>query len=154
MGDNYAQIYTFILYSVFIGFALGTVYDLLRIIRIAFYNAGRGIITDIVYFICDLLFFIIAAALSAIFIFHVNNGRIRGIALFASLLGFTLYYHTVGRLVSAVSGFIIRTVYRILRFIPRVLFFPIVRFFRSVGDGIYTYIKTKRRIRRFKRKGC
>ena len=154
MAAGYAQIYTFILYSVFVGFALGTVYDIFRIIRRAFYIAGKGVVTDIIYFICDILFFVIAAAVSAIFIFHVNNGRIRGIALFGSFAGFTLYYNTVGRLVCAVSDLIIRTVYRILKFIKDALLLPLRRFAAGTADCIYTARQTARRIRRFKRKGC
>ncbi|MBQ3182145.1 MAG: spore cortex biosynthesis protein YabQ [Clostridia bacterium] len=154
MAFGYAQIYTFILYSVFIGFGLGVVYDAFRIIRRAFYIAGKGIVTDIVYFISDILFFIIAAVVSAIFIFHVNNGRIRGIALFGSFMGFVLYYNTVGRLVCAVSDLIIRSVYRTLKFILKAVLLPIWRFAAGVADSIYTLRQTKRRIRRFKRKGC
>ncbi len=154
MAFSYAQIYTFILYAVFIGFALGVVYDAFRIIRRAFYIAGKGIITHIVYFICDILFFAVAAVVSAIFIFHVNNGRIRGIALFGSLMGFVVYYNTVGRLVGAVSDLIIRTVYRILRFIMESILFPVWRFTVGTLDSIYTHRQTRRRIRRFKRKGC
>ncbi len=154
MADSYAQIYTFILYSAFIGFALGVVYDAFRIIRRAFYIAGNRAVTNMVYFICDILFFIIAAVVSAIFIFHVNNGRIRGIALFGSLVGFVLYYNTLGRLVSAVTDLIIKTLYRILRLIKEAVLLPIWRFTVGLADIIYTTRQTKRRIRSFKRKGC
>ncbi len=154
MAYSYAQIYTFILYSALVGFALGAVYDIFRIIRIAFHMSGRAGITDVVYFVCDILFFVIAAIVSAIFIFHVNNGRIRGIALFSSLAGFMMYYHTVGRLVTMLSGLIIRTVYRILRLIFGAVLLPVWRFTVGVSDIIYTQRQTKRRIRKFKRKGC
>lgn len=154
MASSYAQIYTFILYSVFIGFGLGVVYELFRIIRRAFCIAGKRVVTDIVYFICDILFFIIAAIVSAIFIFYVNNGRIRGIALFGSFAGFVLYYNTLGRLVSMITDLIIRTVYRILRLVFERVLLPILRFAAGVADGIYTSRQIGRRIRRFKRKGC
>ena len=154
MADSYAQIYTFIFYSVLIGALLGAVYDVFRIIRIAFDTAGRGIVTDIVYFICDVMFFIIAAIGSAIFIFHVNNGRIRGIALFGSLVGFLLYYNTAGRLVSAVSGLIIAALYRVLRFVRDIILFSLLRLFKGIGDAVYSRRQTGRRIRRFKKKGC
>lgn len=154
MAESYTQIYTFILYSVCIGFALGTVYDVFRILRTAFNMAGNRIATDIIYFICDILFFIIAAIVSAIFIFYVNNGRIRGIALLGSLAGFVLYYNTVGRLVAALTGLIIRTVYRILHFILEAVLLPVCCYFADAADSIYSYRQKKNRIRRFKRKGC
>lgn len=154
MASSYAQIYTFILYSVFVGFGLGTVYEVFRIIRRAFCIAGKGVVTDIAYFVCDVTFFIIAAAISAIFIFHVNNGRIRGIALFGSFAGFVLYYNTLGRLVSMITDLIIRTVYHILKLVSACLLVPLWRFAVGTADGIYTARQRERRIRRFKRKGC
>lgn len=154
MAHSYSQIYTFILYSAVIGFVFGCVYDALRLIRTAFYMAGKKVLTNVIYFTCDVLFFIIIAVASAIFIFHVNNGRIRGIAIFGSLAGFTVYYNTVGRLTSAVYRYIIKGVYRVLRFIWETVLLAIWHFCVGVGDSIYTRRHLKRRIRSFKRKGC
>ncbi len=152
MGDTYDQVYTFILYAVLIGMALGVIYDVFRIIRM--WVSVPGIISDrkkekehkstffvnTVVFICDILFFLITAVISAIFIFHVNNGRIRGIALAGSLLGFVAYYNTVGRLVTMISGFIIRGVYFIFRFILNGIILPCVGFLKKILNGILSFI--------------
>ncbi len=139
MADNYNQIYTYILYSFGIGILLGVIYDVFRIIRMAF--TLPGLVTDeykgrahrsrfsvnCIVFICDILFFLIAAVISAIFIFYVNNGRIRGIAIFGSLCGFVLYYNTVGRLVTMISGSLIRLVCHIFHFVGYSVLLPIFK---------------------------
>lgn len=145
MADNYGQIYTYIFYSVGIGILLAVIYDLFRIIRMAF--TLPGIVKDeykgreprsrfsvnCIVFICDILFFLIAAVISAIFIFYANNGRIRGIAIFGSLCGFVLYYNTVGRLVTMISGSVIRLVCHIFRFVRYCVLLPV---FKAVVKAI------------------
>lgn len=177
MADNYNQIYTYIFYAVGIGVLIGGIYDIFRIIRMVFTLPGiisdadiavehrSRLCVDLVVFLCDILFFLVAAVVSAIFIFYVNNGRIRGIALFGSLLGFTAYYNTVGRLVTHISGNIIRGIYFVIRFIRNRILLPIFRgilftvkyCIKKLGlwrEMIYTRRCTKRMIKRFKRKGC
>ena len=154
MAQNYSGLYVFILYSAVIGFLLGAVYEFFRIIRTAARMTGKKAVTNTVYFICDILFFIIAAVISAIFIFYVNNGRIHGIALAGSLLGFLLYYNTVGRLVSLVSGLLIRTLWRFLRLLVSVTVIPMIGLYRNITDRIYSRTVTRRKIKNFKKKGC
>lgn len=173
MADSYNQIYTFILYAVGIGILLGLIYDVFRIVRMAFTVPGivsdlyRGreyknrFLVNIIGFVCDILFFVIAAVISAIFIFHVNNGRIRGIALFGSLVGFTAYYNTVGRLVTLISGAIIRGVCHTVRFIAVRIILPVLRLIKRGVQGLlsferllYTKRRTRRIISRLKKKGC
>ena len=165
MADNYGQVYTFILYSLFIGVLLGVIYDVFRIVRMAF--TVPGIVADIyrprkhrsrlavnvIVFVCDILFFVVAAVISAIFIFHANNGRIRGIALFGSLVGFAVYYNTVGRLVTLISGGIISAVCHMFHFIVCSIILPIWRAWVGLCDLIYTHRRTRSMIRSFKRKG-
>lgn len=140
MGDNYNQIYTFILYSSIVGFALGVLYDVFRLIRMTVYmplelmreldkqKKHSDFFVNTVVFICDILYLLISAVICAIFIFHVNDGRIRGIALFGSLIGFILYYNTIGRLVTLIARGIIKSVYMTLRFIRHRLIVPVIRF--------------------------
>lgn len=160
-----------------IGVLIGGIYDVFRIIRMAITLPGiisdaegarehrSRLFVDLTVFLCDILFFLAAAVVSAIFIFYVNNGRIRGIALFGSLLGFVAYYNTVGRLVTLVSGSIIRGIYFIIRFVRNRILLPIFRgtvfavkyLVKKLGlwrDIIYTRRRTQRMIKRFKRKGC
>ena len=115
----------------------------------------NSILTDIVVFMCDVLFFILAACVSAVFIFHVNNGNIRGIALTGSLVGFIIYYNSVGRLVTLVSTFIIKGIYFIIRFILKRVLLPLLnsicRFFTFALRSfckLDSYLFTKRTVRR------
>lgn len=102
---------------------------------------------NIVVFVCDILFFISAACISAIFIFHVNNGNIRGIALFGSLVGFIIYYNTAGRLVTKISGFIIRGVYSVVMFMLSKILMPMYRcFLRAISKFGRAYVNTWHRI--------
>ena len=173
MGDNYRQVYTYIFYSVGIGVLIGVVYDVFRIIRIAFTVPGivgdeyRGVehrsryTVDLIVFLCDILFFVIDAVISAIFIFYANNGRIRGIALFGSLVGFAAYYNTVGRLVTLISASLIRLICRIIHFVRvRVLLPALMAVIRGIGflfskvthleKKLYTHRQTRRIIRKLK----
>lgn len=177
MADNYGEIYTYIFYSVGIGALIGIVYDIFRIIRIASTvpvvlrgekhqkEYRSGIVVNIIVFVCDILFFLIAAVISAIFIFYANNGRIRGIALFGSLCGFTAYYNTIGRLVTMVSTSVIRFIYSIFHFIRCCMVLPLLRWISRgciflfgltvLGcNKLFTRRQTRRMIKRFRRKGC
>lgn len=176
MADNYRQIYTYIFYSVGIGVLIGGIYDIFRMIRMVFTLPGiisderregrhrSRLCVDFIVFLCDLLFFLAAAVVSAIFIFYVNNGRIRGIALFGSLLGFIAYYNSIGRLVSLISGSIIRGIYRVIFFIRKRILLPIFKatvfiFKYCIGklilcrEILYTRRRCRAVIKRFKKKG-
>ena len=62
----------------------------------------------------DILYFAVLTVFMCIFVYAVNNGRIRWFIYFFSLLGFLAYYFTVGKLVigaSTVISFFIRAVF-------------------------------------------
>ena len=91
------------LYACLVGMGLGVLYDFFRIFR-----AVRGEVeTDhflrtgiqlVWIFIEDMLYALLCAAVVIVFVFHVNQGRIRGFMLLSAGIGFWLYYITVGRL--------------------------------------------------------
>lgn len=174
MGYRYDAIYAFILYSGILGFLFGILYDFFRIIRLAFTVPGiigsgkckkvhkHGVAVNILVFVCDILFFVIAGCITAIFIFHANDGKIRGIALFGSLVGFVIYYNTVGRLVTRISSFIIKTIYSCAVFVLNQIIKPffaanVKMLFRlyylalSFARKLYTYRVKLRILRRAKR---
>ncbi|MBR5516291.1 MAG: spore cortex biosynthesis protein YabQ [Clostridia bacterium] len=167
MGYRYDQIYSFIAYSVILGFSFGVLYDIFRIIRMSVCVPGiisakeknksnkNGFIVNVIVFVCDILFFILAACISAIFVFHANNGNIRIIAMIGSLAGFAVYYNTVGRLVTLISHFIIKSIYYLIRFIIKRILLPFVslifgvlRHFISKTSFLCDSLYTKRCIRK------
>lgn len=112
------------LWSTLLGTVLGVCYDIFRILRIAV-PSGKVLI-----FIEDLLFFLLAAIVSFFFYQAVNQGIIRGYFLIGELLGFVLYYGTVGKIVYRCAEWIIRWIKKIFGFIFRILLFPLKQIFR------------------------
>jgi len=109
-----------LLYSLFIGVFLAIVYDVFRIRRLAYRTRAsfsdkskkitsrkENMIESTLIFFEDVLFALIASVVVCIFIFYMNRGQFRGIALVGTFLGFLAYYFTVGRLVMYFSGVII-----------------------------------------------
>lgn len=81
------------LYSFSFGFILGTVYDLVRIIRIALYNKKNKI------YIWDILYSLVAAFLTVLFLLSVCDGKLQFYLFFSIALGFLIYYLTLGEIV-------------------------------------------------------
>ena len=69
-----------------LGFLLGIVYDLFRVVRMAFTMRRAGV------FIQDVLFFLTCAAVTFVFLLAVNQGEIRGFIIAGEGLGFLIYY--------------------------------------------------------------
>ena len=110
------------LYAVVLGTILCVLYDVFRVIRIAF----GGKMT--VVFIEDILFSVLALVLTFIFVVAVNNGELRFYVLVGELLGFAIYYFTFGRVTMGLSKGIIS----ILKSLLNLLMKPFVRLFRSL----------------------
>ncbi|MBR6514008.1 MAG: spore cortex biosynthesis protein YabQ [Clostridia bacterium] len=154
MSHSSNGVVLFILQSALIGFFLGGIYEVFRTVRVIAHMTGRRIFTDTVYFVCDILFFVCCAIVSAIFIFYANNGSVRGVALMGSLFGFVVYYNTLGRLMSFVIKLLIRAMYRLICLIWTYAILPVGHICIRLCDRIYTLRQTGRKIRKFKRKGC
>ena len=80
------------LLSVGFGTLLGLVYDVFRLFRLAC-GRKRGVFWQ------DLLFFVVAAFLTVLFLLTVNRGSLRLFILLAMAVGFFIYYFTFSRLV-------------------------------------------------------
>lgn len=87
-----SQLQTFEI-SLLFGAILGAFYDLFRIIRIFF----KCRFWDV--FIQDVIYFFISAVLTFLFILFINFGEIRFYILAAEIIGWILYYTTVGNLI-------------------------------------------------------
>jgi len=149
-----------LLYSITVGAFLGVLWDIFRILRIAVYGKQKKMLqcpiklpsdvndvkkalsfyhrqnafsfAGISIFISDLLFSITAALTVILLLFHINGGEIRGFALFGALIGFIIYYFTVGRLTVFFSDLIIKATKRLIFFIFSVTFKPLLMFFRKI----------------------
>ena len=96
------------LYSLLLGALLCAIYDVFRIIRIAF--GGK----TVAVFIEDIVFSTIALVLTFVFVIAFNNGELRFFVLIGEFLGFVFYYFTVGRLTMFFSKAIIKLIKKLV----------------------------------------
>ena len=110
--------------SIVLGFAMGAFYDVIRFFRLVLgvnvsspfkKGSGKRFFGYVLACIGDLLFFAVLSASMCIFFFLTGDGRMRSYGLLGALLGFLIYYNTVGRLFIAASSFLVRLFKRFLR---------------------------------------
>lgn len=104
------------LYAMALGGALGAVYDVFRILRVAF--GGQ----KTVVFIEDILFSALALVATFVFVVAVNRGELRFFVLIGELAGFSVYYFTLGRVVFTFSKAIIKAAKTAIMFILKPIF--------------------------------
>ncbi|MCL2057413.1 MAG: spore cortex biosynthesis protein YabQ [Oscillospiraceae bacterium] len=107
--------------AIAVGAALGLVYDVFRITRIAFP------IPKAVIFFQDVLYFLICAAVTFLYLMSAIHGKIRIFLLAGELIGWVLYHFTIGQLVMRISAAIIEGIRRTLAFLFRYIAMPIWR---------------------------
>ena len=129
------------------GVALGAIYDVFRIFRIAI-PCGK-----IAVFIQDIIFFVLSATLSFLFMLYTNTGEIRFFYILGELIGFTIYYFTIGILVyksaKAVVGFIKKILRLIFRFVLKPiwrLFLLIIKLIKFLSNKVNIFIKKKTKV--------
>ncbi len=119
------QTWMFLL-SCLLGAFLGLFYDLFRIIRIAFPPSKVSLLIE------DILFGVAALFFTFLFLQTVTSGSFRLFVLIGEILGFTVYYLTVGVLVFKAAHIVISAVKRVLKWICRVLILPAFSFFQRL----------------------
>jgi len=150
------QLFILLVYSMVVGAALGILYDVFRIFRIAFtadseekirirHKNAKFIINALV-FVQDLLFWLIAAIVTVLFIFMANTGQVRLFALGAQFLGFLAYHFTLGKLVMKISDKIIRGIKYILRMFMKYAIIPVVNALVKLYIKLYKIIERKKMI--------
>lgn len=102
--DNISVQVTVFLYSVGFGFFLGFLYDIFKLIRITVIKNNKAVLLQ------DIVYFILSAFLTYIFLMIINSGRFRLHVFFALVCGFTVYYLTVGRMFIGFSLFILKKI--------------------------------------------
>lgn len=160
-----------LLYSAVVGAALGMLYDVFRIIRVAMkpspgmpatLRAVYDAIGDTVIFTEDILFSFAAALVVIVFLFHINDGQLRWFVLAGAGIGFMLYYITVGRLLLLCAEAIISFIRMIIRFVLSLTLIPAIKAIRFIWRFIvksatyterklYTSVVMRRTLRQAKR---
>ena len=107
-----------------LGFCLGALYDVFRILRLSFPH------NKILVFLEDVLYFFLITVISFSFILLQNNGTLRAFLLLGELMGAILYFFTLSILIMKAANAIIKAVYTIMRFFYRITVKPFIRFFK------------------------
>jgi spore cortex biosynthesis protein YabQ len=116
-----AQQTTAFLWAIFVGAALGLLYDSFRILRIAI-PCGNTFIA-----VQDVLFFITCALVTFLFLLGQAEGKVRFFLLVGELLGGVLYFSTISIPIMGVSRKIIAVIRAVISFIARYLLLPLWR---------------------------
>ncbi|MDD3192389.1 MAG: spore cortex biosynthesis protein YabQ [Oscillospiraceae bacterium] len=115
------------LQALLLGAALGVVYDLFRIFRIAIPLPASAVVAE------DVIYFVFCGFVSFFFAMTVNFGQVRFFILLGETLGFLLYYLTVGALVMKCAKKIIAAIRWILLAVWKWLLRPVVQIFFWIG---------------------
>jgi len=107
------------LLSLGLGFALGTLYDLFRILRLLSGKTGRVALLaqDILYCLC-------CTALSFFFFLAVGDGAVRLYLLGGEILGWLVYYVSFGTVALRFSEWLVRQLRRFAKFCVRIFTAP------------------------------
>ena len=106
---------------------------------------GRRIALPILIFFQDVLLFVVAGVGTALLNFYYNNGQLRLYTVVGLVLGFVLYYFTLGRLVMLLSEGIAFFLRAFLTVFLWVISRPLVLFVVFLGKN------TKKLIKKFKK---
>lgn len=90
------------LYAFGFGFVLGIFYDVFRIIRLIF-SGGKSVV-----FAADILYLALCTLLTFYFVLVLNSGQFRGYIIAGEILGWLVYYFSLGVLAVRVSNSIIK----------------------------------------------
>ena len=114
------------LHACLTGALLGLLYDAFRISRIAI-PTHRAVV-----FAEDILFFLLCAVTTFVFLLRFADGKIRVFLIIGELLGAVLYFCTVGQLIMKVSRLIIEALKTVARFIFKWILLPIWKLFYAI----------------------
>lgn len=138
MATDFNSLMIFFLYSIVVGAGIGVIYDVFRIIRIILPK------TKTIIFFEDILFCLTATPVMSILIFNVGSGIVRGFSIIGAIIGFSIYYFTIGKIVYRLSNIIIAFIKKILRLLYHLITAPFV----FIGQK--TYMLSKKVIRLIK----
>ncbi len=112
--------------TVLSGVLFGMIYDILRIFRIAVRHKTVAIIIE------DIIFFTVIAFLTFLLALAQDRGDIRLYHIIGEILGFVIYYLTLGEAVLAVADKIILAVRFIFAIINRFIISPILWLIKKI----------------------
>ena len=133
------QTMTFLM-SVVLGAALSAFYDVFRILRIAFRTPKWVVVIQ------DIIYFIICAVITFMFLLNNNYGMVRAFVIIGEILGWIIYYLTLGNLVIRLSKVIINFIKFALKLLFNIFiqpFYKIYCFFRQKFTLFFVHFNKK-----------
>lgn len=106
----YYQLKTLIIFA-FTGAIIGVVFDIFRIRRRAF---GTN---NIITYVEDILFWIIAGIILTIVTMKYTDGTIRNYMIIGLILGALIYFLTISNFIIRLNTFILRKIFKICKFL-------------------------------------
>lgn len=116
----------FFLYSVLMGACLGIFFDCFRVVRIILPHTTFFVVLE------DILFIFIWAVALLVFSMEMCRGEVRFYYVIGNILGFTVYFFTVGKIVVGAIKAIVLVIYKIFKFIYKIFVKPIIKVVVSV----------------------
>lgn len=111
MQEVYNQLFCLLIF-ILTGIVIGILFDIFRILRKSFKTA------DFITYLEDIIFWILTGCIMLFSIFIFNNGEIRSYVFIGIAIGIILYMLVISR-------FFIRISVNIIKFIKRILSYPI-----------------------------
>jgi len=162
MEISLAHQFTVAVSSVILGLISGLIYDIVRIARCILgiryekalpsgLRSGKGvnkIYESVIIGFTDVAYFIIVSVIVSVFVYFINSGRIRWYIYFFAVIGFIIYYFTVGRIVISLSSIIaygIRRVFCIFLVCLYEPFKPIIKLPRLLISKSQSLYKSKKK---------
>ena len=130
------------LYSFGLGFLLGILYDVFRVLRMIF---SLGKVTT---FIQDFLYVVICAFLTFCFALVLNDGKIMFYIFFGEGIGWLIYYFSLGTLALKVSSAIINGVRNVVSLMKKLLERPIIFVIRKIKENVHKIGAKTKKIRK------
>ena len=120
------------MYACVLGALLGVLYDMFRIVRLADNWKAWQI------FLQDILYFVISGLITFVFLLTFNNGIVRIHVICGELMGWIVYYITIGEIVYRCSSGIIGAVKKAVKKIFIVILNPIVNIFKIIKCKLHS----------------
>lgn len=115
------------------GFLLGILYEVFRLLRMMFSAKKKSI------FIFDIVYSLLATFVSFVFILTANRGNVRWYIIFGIAAGWIIYYFALGGIAVKFSRFITGCVKKMIKFFVKILTSPfrlIKKHFSNISDKL------------------
>lgn len=112
------QAYLFLVFSL-TGVSIGILFDFFRVLRKTYKTS------DIITYIEDIIFWILAGIIILYSIWYFNNGEIRLFMIIGIILGALIYTLTLSNIFIKINSFLMSIIKKILKFLYKIFSMPI-----------------------------